>query len=451
MPEPKRHRWLPEEDKVVDRFARALAAGRFPSMLAACRACLKALGAQRAQSRPESHLRAAARVETSLESVRDHMQGRANALHLVLASGYLTPGEARIVDRHAQALLRGRYRGARQAAEACLPQFARLRGGATATRERTLLSVQQHIYQCCLRTGHVWSHTAWRPEEDRVVERHVRALARSRHPNILAAARACRGELHRSGMYGRSLAAVRVRVLERAHALGLPVLRPWSRDEMHVIDRYVRALYEGRYRFAPAAAAACASELAERSSRAGRCVAGRCRPRSIAAVHDVLSRRASSLRLPRYKTDLSQEELALIEQYARGVDRGEYQSWAEAARACSVELQRVYAAAARRSPLPVGKVTGHSPATVLIKMLTLSRQLGLRGPRLHLWSAAEIRALDSWLQWYERRRGSRRQKGLLHQAAEGLQEEIEDLNSHRTLGACEDKLLRWRRRLHGLT
>jgi hypothetical protein len=219
---------------------------------------------------------------------------------------------------------------------------------------------------------------------------------------------------------------------------------------MRIIDRYVRALYEGRYRFARAAAAACADELAGMSRRAELGVARRRRPRSVVAVHDVLSRRASSFRLPRYKTDLSPEELALIERYARGVERGEYRSWAEAARACSSELQQVYAAAARRSPLPLRRVSGHSPATVLIRMLGLSRQLGLRGPRQHLWSAAEIKVLDSWLRWYERRRGDRRQTGLLRQATEGLQEDIENLGSHRTLSACECKLLFWRRRLHGV-
>jgi hypothetical protein len=391
------------------------------------------------------------------------MRRRAKALHLTLASGHLTPGEDRVVDRHAQALLQGRYRGARLAAEACFPQLARLRGGATANRERTLLSVQRHIYKRCRSTGHVWSRTMWRPEDDRVVERHARALVRGRHPHILAAARACRDELNRvslhphrrlpgdrSGTYGRSLGAVRNRVLERVHALGLPVLRPWSRDEMRVIDRYVQALYEGRYRFARAAAAACARELGGTFSHSGRGGADRWRPRSAVAVHAVLSRRASGLGLPRYKTDLSQAELALIERHARGVDQGEYQSWAEAARACSAELQQVYAAAARRSPLPLRRVSGHSPATVLARTLALSRQLGLRGPRLHIWNAAEIEVLDSWLHWYERRRGRRRQTGLLCQAADGLQEDIENLGSHRTRNACKDKLVRWRRRLHGM-
>jgi hypothetical protein len=81
-------------------------------------------------------------------------------------------------------------------------------------------------------------------------------------------------------------------------------------------------------------------------------------------------------------------------------------------------------------------------------MHELARRLGLRGPgRRPFWGDAEIKLLDSWLRWYERHKAGRLGRGPLRQAAEGLQEDIENLDIHRTVCACQDKLMRWRQRL----
>ena len=392
MPASRRHRWLPQEDMVVDRQARALAAGRYPSMLAASRACSRLLASP-------------ASVRLSFESVRTRMRRRVKTLGLSLPSAKLTNGEARVVNRHIKALFEGRYRDAREAAEACQSELSRLPGSQAGPRVRTLVSVQRRIYERCRKAGRIGSHAYWRPDDDAVVRRFSRALVRGRYPSIAAAARACRSELiRRHGRslpgspysYRRSPAALRARVHEKA-----PELMPWSRSELGVVDRYVRALFEGRYRFARAAAEACTRELARACGRG----------RSADAVHDVLSRRASNLGLPRYKSVMGARELKLIEHYARRLDQGEYRSWAEAARACNSDLRRLYAVDVRRRRLRLRGVSGHSLVTVLARMHELARQLGLRGPHCRRWDDAEIKLLTSWLRWYERHKAGRPGRG----------------------------------------
>jgi hypothetical protein len=145
---------------------------------------------------------------------------------------------------------------------------------------------------------------------------------------------------------------------------------------------------------------------------------------------------------------MGRRELELIEHHARRLDRGEHPSWAEAARACNSDLQRLYAADARRSRLRLRRVSGHALVTILGRMHELARQLGLRGPGRHpFWGDAEIKLLTSWLHWYERHKAGRPGRGPLRQASEGLQEDIENLGIHRTVGACGYKLLCWRQKV----
>lgn len=446
LPPPLRHSWTVDEDRLVARYAQKLADGRFPSMLAAAGACMKALTASRGT-------RFAAGAKFSTESVRDHMRRQMKAQGLNLPNARLTSGEARVVDHHIQALLEGRHRDARKAAEACHAELSRLPRSAVSPRVRTLVSIQRRIDERCRKAGRIGSHAWWRPDEDAVVGRFAYALVQGRYSSIETAARACRNELMRASLrrhrrsqtgnpysYCRSVAAVRARVLESAHGLGRPKVEAWSRREMAAVDRHVRALFEGRYRYAREAAAACTRELARVRGRG----------RSEATVHDVLSRRATSLGLPRYKSQMDPRELRLVEQYARRLDQGTYRSWAEAARACNSDLLRLYAADSRRIRLR-RRVSGHSLVTVLGRMHELARRLGLKGPgRPPFWGDAEIKLLNSWLQWYERHQGGRVGRGPLRQASEGLQEDIENLGIHRTIGACADKLMRGRRILHGV-
>jgi len=111
------------------------------------------------------------------------------------------------------------------------------------------------------------------------------------------------------------------------------------------------------------------------------------------------------------------------------------------------DLQRLYAADARRSRLRLRRVSGHALVTILGGCTSWPANWGWRTGPTPFWGDAEIKLLTSWLHWYERHKAGRPGRGPLRQASEGLQEDIENLGIHRTVGACGYKLLCWRQKV----
>lgn len=92
-------------------------------------------------------------------------------------------------------------------------------------------------------------------------------------------------------------------------------LRPWTREEDHVVDRFARAIVSGRYRNVKEALPECQREL--------RRAAPAIRRTDVAVAWAVLCR-AYDLGLPRRKHLWTDEELRLLERHALALARGKY-------------------------------------------------------------------------------------------------------------------------------
>jgi len=166
---------------IMDRFVQAIRDGRYDAISKASRACVKELGAVLAYKTVYAYLE-----KNTLEDRR----GSANSPW--------TREEQTIVDRFLRALLRGRYRDAAEAAEACAAEFDRLRRRSAAicpVVPRTRQAFFIRIYEGACLSGRRPTQKPWHPAESRVLNRHARALAQGRFADAPAAAVACRAEL----------------------------------------------------------------------------------------------------------------------------------------------------------------------------------------------------------------------------------------------------------------
>ena len=102
MPKRSCHRWLPEEDAVVERYARALAAGRYGRATDACRACRHALANLHQRLRLPG-------PERSRYSVACEIRATMRRLGLAWAGRFPNRAESAVVDRHVRRLVRGLY------------------------------------------------------------------------------------------------------------------------------------------------------------------------------------------------------------------------------------------------------------------------------------------------------------------------------------------------------
>ena len=117
---PRPSAWSASGARIVDRFARALVSGKYPSIVAAARACLYALErAGQLGNRTEGGLRAKLRI-LSLRMGRPRLRPR------------WTGEELRILDGFARTIIRGAYPSASAAAPRCMRALERagLRVGA---------------------------------------------------------------------------------------------------------------------------------------------------------------------------------------------------------------------------------------------------------------------------------------------------------------------------------
>jgi len=348
------------------------------------------------------------------------------------------PEEDRVVDRYTRDLGRNRFKSGTAAAIACFAELERTRKSHRRGACRTYLAVQERLEDRARLLGLAWSGRRLNDEEAGLVEPYALAGIRGEYPSIRAAARACYQALPRRVRASRSLGSIRRLLIMLARRHGLRrYKRPVTEGEARVLDRYVRAVHEGRYKLVTEAAPDCLAELTRLHRK--RPDARELRPRSLSWVRLALYRRSEALGLPRYHCPLTPTEKTLLEHFARKVDRGELPDWLTAARECHAEIRRRYAHPSRLRPGGPRRLTSHSIHTIHDEIRKLSRRLGLRGPRCIRWSAREQGLLEQWLRWYSRYRGIRRLSPL-SQAAEGLQEDLAKMGSNRTVKGCRERL-----------
>jgi hypothetical protein len=355
--------------------------------------------------------------------------------------------EKAVAERFARALGRGRFRSAGEAARACMPELQEVWQSDSSLRPRKVKRVHSWILLRTRALGLSWASRHWKAVEIRMLAPFAAAYVRGEYPSVEAAGRACRRALPARVRRNRSLISVWQKLFRLAREQGLRQWRRTSDDaEVRVLDRYVRALHEGRYRCVREAAPDCRSEL-ERLRRR-RPDADRLRSRTLGWVSETLQDRSAATHLPRYHNFLTQTERKLLEDYARRVDRGELPNWLTAAQHCLAEMKRRYARRRPRGPMAPRRLTSHSIHTVHNRILALAHRLNLRGPRCIRWSGPERRLLDSWIRWYARHRGTRRLSPM-KQASEGLQGDLEKIGCNRRLSSCRYQLRKYFLRSQG--
>ena len=353
--------------------------------------------------------------------------------------------ETRALRPYVRKLAEGKYRDASEAARAYLAETASQSG-----TKRSIKAVQTRIIDEARAQGLSWRGVDWGESELRAIRRYARAAVAGRFPSVMDAAKACLREFGRlsgtrhtdnpgRGALGprRSLKGLHDRMLMEAHTLGWPrAFGPWTVAEEAVFKRHLNGLLTGSYQCVHEAAHVCACELAELSKRRPAVV----HPRSVVSLLSRLQQEAKRTAVPRFRSHMTEKEDGLVEQYARAVDRGEYDSWKAAAKACRDEMMGLSLTAVRRRGLCTRGIAGHSLHTIHTRMLDISRSLMLRGPRRVLWTEPELRRCASWVRWFDRHRAGRRRMRIFSEAAVGLQEELDVLGSSRTLGACRRRL-----------
>jgi hypothetical protein len=376
--------WKPPELKILQRQVAALVEGRCRRLHDAVEACKTEMDRQR-ELRPDAGWQSAPRP---VSAVRWKLKKEAKRAGWQSLRVHWSPEERAAFDRHVAGLLQGRFHAPKQAARACLAELEvigrrKRRQGGRPVR-RSLLAVRDRIRIRACKLGWSSAKTRWLPEERRILDKHVRRLARSPDLKMKTAVHDC----------GRDL--------RRLH------------DRLHheKPDRFRRAI-----------------------------------PRTDEALRRILSRRAVSMgrALPdAWRTD----EDRVIRRFARAVLDARFPDVESAARTCHRVLGRLRRGWRTADPARFART---SPRTVIgtrNRLLVLTHSFGERWPKSG-WTAEELRACRRWLRWYMR---YRRVRGLRpwSTAAEGLCEELDQLRSRRTVGACGSQMWEERRRLYGL-
>jgi hypothetical protein len=432
--------WLPAEVRIVARYARALASGRYSTVKSASDACLADIGKLYARLLRTDPNHPVATRPRPLASVRFRLRELLGELGLDWRSRILTEPELRVINRVVHELLAGRFRGIRGAAEACKLELDRIAPDVGRSRLLPIEFVRRHIYVRARGDARTWGCVFWRPDEDAVVRKFARAVVRGEYPSAKSAVADCLRELPRRG---RSAAGVRARLIMFMGTMGRVRGSRWSAAEEKECQRYARLLVQGRYHSLPAAAGACATRLAEAARKGVHHV----KSHSAAGVEHHLDRELRRLAVTRYNGRTTSAERGIYEQAARALAAGEYRGCVEAARACAPDIRRLGYAGRRRGRRPSLGPGDRTLRGIEHHILAAAARLNLQWPRQD-WHPEEQRAFESWLRWYRRYRTVRRLQPLTT-AAEGLRDELADKGYHRTLTAIKARLGVVRRRLDG--
>jgi hypothetical protein len=447
---PRVRQWNNEEDEVIDRYVKAVMAGRYENATQAAADCLTEIAERSPASANRTRRAIAIRISQK-------------AARLGQPRPFIdwTAEEDATIDRFARDLVAGRFGRVADAVEPCRVALHRqaarlgkangLSPGSIAWRSAPAVRGRLHIRARELGRRRP-PNRRWSAEERQTLARWFRWYSRCRRTRRLLplteAALGLHDDLAKMGSK-RSLETCKGRLGETRRRLCPVIVRPWTPEEEAIRDRYVAAIVEGQFRTTKHAATRCTAELLRLHRRMRKAAPDRYAgtlPRSCDAVLNELSDRARNLGLPRYANKWTVQETRAIERHARGVPSGRYKSWLEAARACHAELKKLHRRIRLGSPVALQALPERKLVEVHKHIIIVSHKLGLEGPRRVLWTAAENVVCDRWVSWYERHRRIRRFKPL-SEAVLGFQEELDQVGSARSLSSCRNQLFKRRRYL----
>jgi hypothetical protein len=298
----------------------------------------------------------------------------------------------------------------------------------------------------------------WSPREERTIDRYARALADGSYRTVAVAAQGCLHDLrrHRRGKSRAALqesAHLRIRNLlsHRAKQLGWDWFTTrWRADEREILERHVRAQTRPGHTSLCREARACWLELEQLHRR----IAigdpnwrNSFRSRTPATIRTYLGRLTLKAgRTPRGPSWYP-SEIDVIRRHARILLAGKYLDAHAAAAACQGELSKLRHRLVRQDPT-LARTAPRTHVAVYEQLRRYAHGFNRRWPKTR-WTDAEMKLCRQWIRWYERYRGVRRLRPW-ETLASGLQEELERLNSRRTLSACRARFWKEWKRQHGL-
>jgi hypothetical protein len=280
--------WKPAERRLVSRYGRALARGRYAELAVAAKEC------QEEWSRMSGQQPDVFRGRTLL-ALSNAVRDAARSLGWHTGGAHRDPRVESAIMRHAKSLARGRWRSGADAARHCAGELDALYSQHPAVPRLALFSVTKSILRKCHDLGMPFIRQRWTADEDALARRYARALVEGRYPSGTKAAESCSRDLARlraAQGHPRRVLDVQVRIAAFAYRLGYPhPYADWTRQEKAILDRHARGVLEGRHSSAATAAVACFGELAghyRRVREAGRfrAVAGRSASAVLGKMHE---------------------------------------------------------------------------------------------------------------------------------------------------------------------
>ncbi|MFO7675016.1 MAG: hypothetical protein R6X12_01665 [bacterium] len=374
---------------MLERYVQQVLSGRFDSAREAASRCYRELKRRPGFIRTEHavHKRLYARLREA--GRRGHRPW--------------TAAEERVMDRCAREFAAGRYESVLSVARVCLERFERLPESARPPGGPRNIEVVDHaIARRTAGSRHHGHRTRWSPEETSVAERFAQGLLDGRFRNSEEAATACARELARLNRQQpgalaparpRTLKAVSERLWRLAHAAGRPAWRTRYKDwEQAIIDDYVQALVQGRYRDPIVAARDCRHDLDRRRSR--------CRGQSIPPARDLkslrdqLSQRAGGLGWSWRARLWLPGEKRILDRHVRRLVRPNPPTLRQVARDCHRELRELHARLNRSDPARRKSYRERTLVTLRSYLCIMSQKAGRTvNPR---WTARQDRTLQKY-------------------------------------------------------
>lgn len=407
----------PKEERVLDKFARAVAAGKYVTVKQAVADCRSALGRTGVP-----HVR-------SSRAVLSQLVARSRAHGRVPAYARWSAEEASTADRCARALARGNHATVGSAVAA----WRRALVGVPLARTRSMSAIRYQLARRGVALG-------WKPVDLRlttmereVLDRFAQAVASGEYPSTVAALADCRRELGRiRPEVRRSDVGLACRLRPRVRAMGrIQPRSTWSQEENKAVVRFAGLVVQGRYRGAPQAAQDCKAEL----DRIRACQGTRGSPlpdRTLTNITGRLWHALARTDVPRAFTKPTLAERQVIDHYVGLVLEHHYPTLSRAVPDCMAALDRLCAQT-------TGSASTRTGSAVQRMMLSRAYEIDRRQLSRRRWTAEEDTLTARWARKYAQHRRGRLRMGL-DTMAEMMKGDLRRRGYYRSPGACRTRI-----------
>jgi hypothetical protein len=254
----------------------------------------------------------------------------------------------------------------------------------------------------------------WHEPEQRIVSGYVQATAAGRYPDMLTATRRCIAQIERlhdrwrrlhpdeaRSIKPRTFQTIYTILRKESRTLGRPLSAVlYTPEEKALLNRYARAVVEGRYKTAAEATRAAMPELARLWPKTP-AKPGAGLPRPFEGVFQRICILTRRLGQPRPETVWHPTEDRIVARFARRVLSGEFRSARAATPECHKELALLYGRLRGKGGLRLAESAQRTPEAVHIRLLLHLQRLGRHGPRQWPWTEPEKRLAAKWAQKHD--------------------------------------------------